>query len=27
EPNMEEEKREELYSGWKKAVHATMAFK
>ncbi|AUO12434.1 glycerol kinase GlpK [Priestia megaterium] len=27
EPNMEEKKREELYSGWKKAVHATMAFK
>ncbi|GAB1773859.1 MULTISPECIES: glycerol kinase GlpK [Priestia] len=27
EPNMEEEQREELYSGWKKAVHATMAFK
>lgn len=27
EPAMEEEKREELYAGWKKAVHATMAFK
>ncbi|GAB1762844.1 glycerol kinase GlpK [Priestia megaterium] len=27
EPNMEEEQREELYSCWKKAVHATMAFK
>ena len=27
EPNMSEEEREKLYSGWKKAVHATMAFK
>lgn len=27
EPAMEEEKREELYAGWKKAVHATMVFK
>lgn len=27
DPAMEEEKREELYAGWKKAVHATMAFK
>ncbi|WP_312098844.1 glycerol kinase GlpK [Niallia sp.] len=27
EPNMEEETREELYNGWKKAVKATMAFK
>lgn len=27
DPKMEEEEREELYSGWKKAVHATMAFK
>lgn len=27
EPTMDSEKREELYSGWKKAVHATMAFK
>ena len=27
EPAMEEEKREELYAGWKKAVNATMAFK
>ncbi|WP_110113873.1 glycerol kinase GlpK [Bacillus sp. CGMCC 1.16541] len=27
EPNMDEQKREELYTGWKKAVHATMAFK
>ncbi|KMM36985.1 glycerol kinase GlpK [Guptibacillus hwajinpoensis] len=27
EPKMEEEEKEELYSGWKKAVHATMAFK
>ncbi|KOO47096.1 glycerol kinase GlpK [Priestia koreensis] len=27
DPDMEEEKREELYSGWKKAVQATMAFK
>jgi glycerol kinase len=26
-PMMTEEKREELYNGWKKAVHATMAFK
>ncbi|WP_243387484.1 glycerol kinase GlpK [Bacillus kexueae] len=27
EPSMEEGTREELYSGWKKAVNATMAFK
>jgi glycerol kinase len=27
EPTMEKEQTEELYSGWKKAVHATMAFK
>ncbi|MEC2056324.1 glycerol kinase GlpK [Peribacillus psychrosaccharolyticus] len=27
EPQMEEEQRESLYKGWKKAVHATMAFK
>lgn len=27
EPKMNDDKREELYSGWKKAVHATMAFK
>jgi len=27
EPAMEEEQREVLYSGWKKAVQATMAFK
>ncbi|ALC90230.1 glycerol kinase [Bacillus sp. FJAT-18017] len=27
EPSMEEKEREELYSGWKKAVHAAMAFK
>ncbi|MCM3030652.1 glycerol kinase GlpK [Niallia sp. MER 6] len=27
DPAMEEEKREELYAGWKKAVNATMAFK
>ncbi|WP_066047946.1 glycerol kinase GlpK [Robertmurraya korlensis] len=27
EPKMDSDKREELYSGWKKAVHATMAFK
>ncbi|CRK83089.1 glycerol kinase GlpK [Neobacillus massiliamazoniensis] len=27
EPKMPEEKREELYGGWKKAVHAAMAFK
>ncbi|MCM3599956.1 glycerol kinase GlpK [Robertmurraya korlensis] len=27
EPAMDSDKREELYSGWKKAVHATMAFK
>jgi len=27
EPAMEEEQREALYSGWKKAVQATMAFK
>ncbi|MDQ0484764.1 glycerol kinase GlpK [Guptibacillus hwajinpoensis] len=27
EAKMEEEEKEELYSGWKKAVHATMAFK
>ncbi|MFS0862423.1 glycerol kinase GlpK [Fredinandcohnia sp. 179-A 10B2 NHS] len=27
EPTMSEEQREELYSGWKKAVNATMAFK
>ncbi|WP_153720861.1 glycerol kinase GlpK [Sporosarcina cascadiensis] len=27
EPNMEEEKREELYAGWKKAIVATTAFK
>lgn len=26
-PNMEEEKRENLYNGWKKAIQATMAFK
>ena len=26
-PDMEDEKREELYSGWKKAVNAAMAFK
>ncbi|MCU9612698.1 glycerol kinase GlpK [Caldibacillus lycopersici] len=27
EPKMEEADRESLYAGWKKAVHATMAFK
>ncbi|MEH7381495.1 glycerol kinase GlpK [Bacillus sp. JJ1533] len=27
EPKMSEEKQEELYNGWKKAVQATMAFK
>ncbi|WP_445491094.1 glycerol kinase GlpK [Niallia sp. 03133] len=27
EPNMDENKREELYAGWNKAVYATMAFK
>ena len=27
EPSMQEEQREKLYSGWKKAVNATMAFK
>lgn len=27
EPKMEEDRREELYLGWKKAVNATMAFK
>lgn len=27
EPKMDSDKREELYSGWKRAVHATMAFK
>lgn len=27
DPTMTEEKRDELYSGWKKAVNATMAFK
>lgn len=27
EPTMSEETRENLYNGWKKAVHATMAFK
>jgi len=27
EPTMEKEQTEQLYSGWKKAVHATMAFK
>lgn len=27
EPKMEEEVRENLYKGWKKAVHATIAFK
>lgn len=27
EPKMEEEQRETLYKGWKKAVHAAMAFK
>lgn len=27
EPKMNSDKREELYSGWKKAVHAAMAFK
>ncbi|MFD1884216.1 glycerol kinase GlpK [Paenibacillus wenxiniae] len=27
DPSMSEEKREELYGGWQKAVHATMAFK
>ncbi|UII54414.1 glycerol kinase GlpK [Cytobacillus spongiae] len=27
EATMEEQKREELYDGWKKAIHATMAFK
>lgn len=26
-PNMEEQRRESLYAGWQKAVHATMAFK
>ncbi|ARF14870.1 glycerol kinase GlpK [Sporosarcina ureae] len=27
EPNMEEAVREELYKGWQKAIHATIAFK
>jgi glycerol kinase len=27
EPKMDSDKREDLYAGWKKAVHATMAFK
>ncbi|TDQ33727.1 glycerol kinase GlpK [Aureibacillus halotolerans] len=27
EPDMDESRREELYEGWQKAVHATMAFK
>ncbi|WP_377887722.1 glycerol kinase GlpK [Alkalihalobacillus sp. R86527] len=27
EPEMEEDQKEELYNGWKKAVNATMAFK
>jgi len=27
EPNMEQDKRDELYDGWKKAVQAAMAFK
>ncbi|WP_226655411.1 glycerol kinase GlpK [Pseudalkalibacillus hwajinpoensis] len=27
DPKMKEDEREELYGGWKKAVHATMAFK
>ena len=27
DPDMEQEKQEELYNGWKKAVKATMAFK
>lgn len=27
EPELEEEKRNELYKGWQKAVKATMAFK
>ncbi|MBN8210020.1 glycerol kinase GlpK [Bacillus sp. NTK071] len=27
DPKMEEEEKEELYNGWKKAVNATMAFK
>ncbi|MGS2776449.1 glycerol kinase GlpK [Robertmurraya sp. GLU-23] len=27
EPKMDPDKREELYSGWKKAVHAAMSFK
>lgn len=27
EPTMEEERRNDLYNGWKKAIHATMAFK
>lgn len=27
EPNMEKDKRDQLYNGWKKAVHAAMAFK
>ncbi len=27
EPKMSDEKRDQLYSGWKKAVHAAMAFK
>jgi thioredoxin-related protein len=26
-PEMEDEKRDELYGGWKKAVNAAMAFK
>jgi glycerol kinase len=26
-PKMEESRRESLYAGWQKAVHATMAFK
>ena len=27
EPKMSDEERNKLYEGWKKAVHATMAFK
>ncbi len=27
EPSMEEQESEKLYEGWKKAVHAAMAFK
>ncbi|MGA3762291.1 hypothetical protein ACPCXE_20260, partial [Bacillus velezensis] len=26
-PEMEDEKRDQLYGGWKKAVNAAMAFK